>query len=131
MSYSKYYASGFLSGETGGTPLTAEAMNHMENGIQTAALAADNAQTAANGKQAKHKTATVTLTSSGWSSNQQTVSVSGVTASNTVIVTHAPASYANYVNCGVRCLAQAAGKLTFACNSKPSANITVNVLILD
>lgn len=33
MSYSKYYSGGFLDGESGGTPITAAALNHMEGGI--------------------------------------------------------------------------------------------------
>jgi hypothetical protein len=37
MSYKKYYEGGWRSGETGGTPITPEALNHMENGIENAA----------------------------------------------------------------------------------------------
>lgn len=33
MSYEKYYSGGWQSGETGGTPITPEALNHMEQGI--------------------------------------------------------------------------------------------------
>jgi hypothetical protein len=77
------------------------------------------------------KTATASLSAGGWSNNQQTVSVSGVTASNTVIVTAAPASYAHYNECAVRCSSQGNGKLTFACTDKPTANLTANVLILE
>lgn len=77
------------------------------------------------------KTATASLSASGWSSNQQTVSVSGVTASNTVIVTAAPASYEHYNECAVRCSAQGAGTLTFTCTDKPTSALTANVLILE
>lgn len=77
------------------------------------------------------KTATASLPASGWSNNRQTVSVSGVTASNIVIVTAAPASYEHYNECAVRCSAQTSGKLTFACTDKPTANLTANVLILE
>lgn len=76
------------------------------------------------------KTATASLPASGWSNNQQTVSVSGVTSTNTVIVTAAPASYARYNECAVRCSAQGNGTLTFACTDKPTSNLTANVLIL-
>lgn len=34
MSYEKYYQGGWKSGETGGTPITPEALNHMEEGIE-------------------------------------------------------------------------------------------------
>ena len=76
------------------------------------------------------QTATVSLPVSGWSNKQQTVSVNGVTASNVVIVTAAPASYEHYNECTVRCSAQAAGKLTFTCTDTPTAALTANVLIL-
>lgn len=37
MSYEKFYPGGWQSGETGGTPITPEALNHMENGILNSA----------------------------------------------------------------------------------------------
>ena len=76
------------------------------------------------------KTATVNLPVSGWIENNQTVSVGGVTASNTVIVTASPASYVHYNECAVRCIAQGDGTLTFACTDTPTAELTANVLIL-
>jgi hypothetical protein len=36
VSYTPYYPSGWLSGETGKTPITPEALNHMEQGIAAA-----------------------------------------------------------------------------------------------
>lgn len=33
MSYSKYYSGGWQDSSSGGTPITAEALNHMEQGI--------------------------------------------------------------------------------------------------
>lgn len=72
----------------------------------------------------------VTLLSSGWSSNAQTVTVNGVTASNNIIVSPAPASMQDYMDCAVYCSAQAANQLTFNCTSVPSVDITVNVLIV-
>ena len=33
MSYSKYYSGGWQDGSSGGTPITADALNHMEQGI--------------------------------------------------------------------------------------------------
>lgn len=77
------------------------------------------------------KTATATLSAGSWSNNRQTVSVSGVTSGNTVIVTAAPASYAHYNECAVRCSAQGNGTLTFTCTDKPTSNLTANVLILE
>ena len=74
----------------------------------------------------------VTLTASGWNANAktQTVSVSGVTATVNLIITAAPDSYMAYAEAGVRCTAQGAGTLTFACETVPTADVAVNVLIL-
>ena len=77
-----------------------------------------------------HTTATATLTTT-WTSNQQSVTVSGVTASNTVIVTPAPASYDAYCAAGIYCSAQAANSLTFKCEEAPSSSLTVNILIVN
>lgn len=82
------------------------------------------------GTLALNKPTTATLSASSWSSLSQTVSVTGVTANNTVIVTPAPASHNVYCECGVYCSAQASGKLTFKCAEKPASNITVNILIM-
>ena len=82
-------------------------------------------------RQEKHTAASATLTTSGWSGMTQTVSVSGVTANSTVVVTPAPASHTAYCESGVYCSAQANGTLTFKCTDTPSANLTVNVLILN
>lgn len=79
----------------------------------------------------KHVKTTVNLRTSGWSGNVQTVSVSGVTASNSVIVAAAPASREAYADAGVYCSAQASGKLTFTAEDTPTENLTVNVLIVN
>ena len=75
-------------------------------------------------------TKTVTLTSAWWSSNSQTVSATWVTASNTVIVSPAPADIADYADKWVYCSAQGSGTLTFGCDTAPSGDIVVNVLIM-
>jgi len=75
-------------------------------------------------------TITVTLTAAWWSSNEQTVSAIGVTASNTVIVSPAPSDIADYADCGVYCSAQGSGTLTFGCDTAPDGDIVVNVLIM-
>jgi hypothetical protein len=73
---------------------------------------------------------TVTLSASGWSSLIQTVTASGVTSSNDVIVSPNASSHVAYCENGVYCSAQSSGKLTFTCNEKPSVNLSVNVMIL-
>lgn len=75
---------------------------------------------------------TATLTASGWDADAktQTVSVAGVTATANCIITAATDSYMAYAEAGVRCTAQGAGTLTFACETVPTADVTANVLIL-
>lgn len=41
MSYKPYYTGGWQNGESGQTPITAEALNHLEQGIQSAEAAAE------------------------------------------------------------------------------------------
>lgn len=74
--------------------------------------------------------ATATLAVAGWSNNTQTVNVTGVTATNVVFVSPAPASAADYASAGIVCTAQGAGTLTFTCTTVPSNAITVNVVCL-
>lgn len=75
---------------------------------------------------------TATLSASSWNSTSKTqsVTVSGVTSSNTVIVTPAPSDIATWAAGGVRCTAQASNSLTFTADTNPTAAITVNVVIL-
>ena len=75
---------------------------------------------------------TATLTAAGWDADAktQTVSVAGVTATANCIITAATDSYMAYAEAGVRCTAQGAGTLTFACETVPSDDLTANVLIL-
>ena len=70
------------------------------------------------------------LTVAGWSSNTQTVTVTGVTATNTVFVSPAPASASDYASAGIICTAQGTDSLTFTCTTVPSNAITVNVVIM-
>ena len=72
---------------------------------------------------------TITLSSSGWSNNQQSVTATGVTADNDVFVSPAPGSYDAYCESGVRCESQSSNRLTFKCTEKPTSNLSVNVKI--
>lgn len=101
-----------------------------DSSVTSAKIADANVTKAKLADGATHTTATASLAVASWSSKAQTVSVSGVTASNTVIVVPAPASNTAYNNAQVYCSAQAAGKLTFKCTTTPTAALTVNVLIL-
>lgn len=88
-------------------------------------------EAALNGKQEKHKTASVQLATSGWANNKQTVSLNGMTANTTIIVASAPENYEAYSKAGVYCSAQAEGSLTFTCKSAPTTALTANIMILD
>ena len=68
----------------------------------------------------------ITLSSSGWSGNTQTVSATGVTATNTVTTGPAPSSMNAAMQAGVYCSAQGQGTLTFTCSSVPSSSLTYN-----
>lgn len=81
-----------------------------------------------SGKQNTITAVTVTLTVAGWADNQQTVSVSNVTASNIVWVSPAPTSFTVYGEAGIRATAQGAGTITFQCTTVPTAEITVEVV---
>ena len=76
-----------------------------------------------------------TLTVAGWDSStkQQTVAVSGILADTTkqcIYPAPVDTSYDSAWNsCGVLCVAQAAGKLTFQCETVPTASIDVYVTI--
>lgn len=75
---------------------------------------------------------TITLTTSGWSSNTQTVTVSGVVASETAqLITPTPAiaSQSAYYEAGIMCTNQGTNSLTFTCQTVPTSNLTVYVVI--
>lgn len=73
---------------------------------------------------------TVELTVLGWTADSQTVTATGVTASNIVIVTPTPADQAAYVAAGIICTTQGADSLTFTCDTTPIVAIDVQVVIL-
>lgn len=72
---------------------------------------------------------TVQLTVAGWSNGAQTVTASGVTANNVVIVTPAPSSMEDYSAADVKCMAQATNSLTFECRETPETALAVNVIV--
>lgn len=75
---------------------------------------------------------TITLTTSGWSSNTQTVTVSGVSSDETAQLIQpmpAMASQSAYYGAGVLCSGQAANSLTFTCQTIPTADLTVYIVM--
>lgn len=106
-----------------GITATAEELNYTD-GVTS------NIQTQLNAKQAKASTVTANLTVAGWSNKTQTITVSGVTASNTVIVGPNPSSEAEYSKNNVICTAQGNNSLTFSCGIVPTTSLSINVIIL-
>lgn len=79
----------------------------------------------------KKSKVTVTLSASSWNNLSQSVTASGVTSDNDVIIAPASSSHDAYGEAGVRCTGQSSNRLTFTCKEKPTSNLTVNVLILE
>lgn len=78
--------------------------------------------------QAGIQTATATLTSVGWGSdNTQTVTVEGMTADAIVWVAPSADSFSDYASCVCRATAQAENALTFTADSIPEGSLVVNV----
>lgn len=74
----------------------------------------------------------VTLLASAWAGNSQTITVPGVLADETkqlIQPVPAIASQAAYLAAGVLCTKQAANNLTFTCQTVPTGNLTVYVVI--
>lgn len=72
----------------------------------------------------------VTIAVADWSNQTCTKSVSGVTASNNIVVAPAPASHIAYGEAQIRATAQGSGTVTFACETVPSDAVTIIVLIV-
>ena len=103
----------------GSDPITLQTSNYGDGTITKVKLASG----------ATYTQIEITLTVAGWSGNSQTVTASGVTANNAVVVSPAPSSYLSYGEFGVYCSAQATNSLTFACDSTPDVALTVNIFI--
>lgn len=64
---------------------------------------------------------TITLPASSWVNNSQTVTVTGMTTTKTVIVS-------NDSDYGVKCTGQGVNTLTFTCDTVPVADVTINIV---
>lgn len=71
----------------------------------------------------------VTLQSSEWSGNQQTIHIPEVTSSSLVFVSPEGDPKA-YAEAGIYCSEQGSGYLTFTCEKTPSTDINVNVILM-
>ena len=82
----------------------------------------------------KAKLVTLTLLSTGWEENAQTVAAAGVLADETAqLITAMPkaSDQEAYYGAGIYLSGQAAGQLTFACSSTPESDLTVYVTIAE
>ena len=80
------------------------------------------------------KSVAVTLSTSGWSNNAQTVTVTGVLADETAQLIQpmpAVASQASYMSAGIYCSGQAADSLTFTCSETPTEDIALYIVITE
>ena len=96
------------------------------------ALAAIN--TLADSKQDQVVFRTVTLTAANWVNNQQTVTVTGISATETdqlIQPVPATASLGEYTSCGILATGQEANSLTFTCSDVPTNNLTVYVVLTE
>ena len=133
----KYYKD-LAQAASGGGVLSVNGKTPNDSGTVTLAAgdintsSGDSVETALSNKAGKSTGVSVTLPTSGWDADAktQTASVAGVTATANCIITAAPDSYMAYAEAGVRCTAQGAGTLTFACETVPTSDVVANVLIL-
>ena len=71
-----------------------------------------------------------TLTVAGWSDKSQTVTVTGVTTTNNILVMPQKASSEDYYTAEVEAIVQATDSLTFACETVPTVALIVDIIIL-
>lgn len=110
------------------SPLSQAQMDALNSGITAAILAA------LQNKQEPIKSAAITLTAGGWQNNAQTVTVSGILADETKqLIQPVPsaASREAYLEANVMATAQAANSLTFTCDTVPTGNLTVYIIITE
>lgn len=79
----------------------------------------------------KQVSISVTLAAANWSSKSITVTATWVTSSNTVIIAPDPSNITDYADNSVYCSAQGTNSLTFSCDTEPTNDLTVNVVILN
>lgn len=84
-----------------------------------------------NKKQAKYTAVSIPIAVADWNTSTLTCkkNVSGVTATNGLIVSPAASSFAEWGKSLVRATAQGAGTVTFTCKRIPSAAVTAQIMI--
>lgn len=72
----------------------------------------------------------LTLKSTDWVDNSQTVEVPDVTDNNSVILCPISQHWETYTDCNVTCISQSDSTLVFECDEIPEVDLYVNVIIL-
>lgn len=75
------------------------------------------------------KTYNLTLLSTAWSGNQQTLTVDGISDTDNVNVYPAEGYSDEYINDGIQAISAGSSGVTFSCTSVPSENISVVVSV--
>lgn len=73
-------------------------------------------------------TTTITLAADGWSSNEQSVAVSGMGAASLVFVSPDPSYMQSYIKSQIYAKVQSTNQLTFVCQKVPTESITVQII---
>lgn len=75
------------------------------------------------------KTYNLTLLSTAWSDNQQTLTVDGISDTDNVNIYPAESYSDEYINYGIQAVSTSSNGVTFSCTSVPSENISVIVSV--
>ena len=82
-------------------------------------------------RQKKAKKTVVTLSPGSWSNKSIVASVDGATASNIIIVAPDPSYQSVYLTSNIRATAQETNSVTFSCDTTPTDDVLVNVVVLE
>lgn len=74
---------------------------------------------------------TITLAKASWSSKTYNATVAGLTSDSIIFVQPTSSSTTAYANAQVKATAQATNKLTFTCSTVPTADLTVQIVIIN
>lgn len=74
---------------------------------------------------------TITLAKASWSGKSYNATVAGLTANSIVFVQPDTSSATVYAVANVKATAQAVNKLTFSCTTVPTADVKVQIVIIN
>lgn len=124
--YNKGDVDGLLEGKISGVKVAGSELAKDEDGKVDIPIATSSSV----GVVKAHKQLTLSLTVAWWTNKTQTVTATGVTATNTVIVSPSPSDIDKYAQYGIVCTSQGTDSLTFTCKTVPTEAISVGVVVL-